>query len=97
MTKEKGEVTIDVLVEKLGYIKDSSKISKIKDAYCFAKNIHEGQYRKSGEEQITHPLSVAIILTTIFADAETIEAALLHEVISTGNCKVEDIEDEFVN
>ena len=95
MTKEKDEITIDSLIDKLSYLKNKDEIENIKKAYYFAKNCHEGQYRKSGEEQITHPLCVAVILTTIFADAETIVAALLHEVISKANCSREIIEQEF--
>ena len=47
-------------------------LEKICDAYEFAKTKHNGQYRESGEEYITHPLAVAIILARLNADTDTI-------------------------
>ena len=54
------------------------------DAYEFAYRIHKGQKRKSGEDYIIHPLSVACILAQMRADAETICAGLLHDTIEDG-------------
>jgi len=62
--------------------------TKIKEALEFAKLAHKGQYRKSGEEYVIHPILVACI-TSFFSDNEDmILAALLHDV-------VEDTEYEF--
>lgn len=50
-------------------------------AYEFAKVCHEGVFRKSGEPYIIHPLSVACILAEMHADADTIAAGLLHDIL----------------
>ena len=70
-------------------------IEKVKKAYEFAKIKHAGQYRESGEEYITHPLAVAIILARLNADTDTICAGLLHDVIEDTNTTQEDIAAEF--
>ena len=95
MKKEKDNVTIDDLLSKLNYINDKEQIENIKKAYLFAKKKHAGQFRKSGEEYIVHPLNVGIILTIIYADSETIEAALLHDVLEDTDCTQEEMEELF--
>ncbi len=81
MTQKQG-ITIEELLEKTrGYISDATELEKIEKAYLFAKEKHNGQYRKSGEAYIDHPLHVAVILTTIYADSVTLQAAVLHDVL----------------
>ncbi|MTK07324.1 MAG: HD domain-containing protein [Hungatella sp.] len=53
---------------------------KLKRIYQLAKTLHEGEKRKSGEEYITHPLNVAIILADMGTDENTVCAGLLHDV-----------------
>ena len=90
------ELTIDDIVEKAeAYIKDKEQISTIKKAYKFAKEKHEGQFRKSGEAYIYHPMNVALILTSVYADYETISAGLLHDVLEDCDCTVEEMEKKF--
>ena len=60
----------------------SADFSRIHDAFSFADMAHHGQKRKSGEPYIIHPLAVAQILAQeLRLDSESIEAALLHDVI----------------
>ena len=55
---------------------------KIRRAYEFAAHAHEGQTRQSGDPYILHPLAVTIILAEMsLLDADTLAAALLHDVI----------------
>ena len=49
----------------------------IEEVYRFAEDLHKGQFRKSGEPYILHPMNVALILTSVYADYETISAGLL--------------------
>jgi len=56
---------------------------------------HEGQTRKSGEAYITHPVAVAAILANLGMDAETLAAALLHDVVEDTGIALEDIRQEF--
>ncbi len=94
--KSKENYTIDDLIKIVEkYQSDSKYLEKIKKTYIFASNCHKGQFRKSGEEYISHPLHVAIILTEIYADTETIMAALLHDVIEDCDVEKEEIEEKF--
>ena len=76
MTKDYTKYTIDDLVEKAKvYIPEEENIEKIKRAYDYAALKHQGQYRKSGEAYIYHPLCTAIILTTVYADTVALPEA----------------------
>ncbi len=64
-------------------------------AYDFAKAAHQNQKRASGEPYFIHPCAVAEILVELGLDAETIAAALLHDVIEDTPATEEDIRREF--
>ena len=85
----------DLLKEIKTYIKDKNELKVINDAYTFALASHEGKQRKNGEDYITHPLNVAMILTTLNVDYITLTASLLHETINHGNSTIEEIEEKF--
>lgn len=72
-------------------------IEKITKAYEYAKQLHEGQYRKSGEEYICHPVAVAEIVAGLELDTDSICAALLHDTIEDCSDKIdlEKIKKEF--
>lgn len=92
MSHSRDTITFDGVMEKIqAYIKDEKQLENIKKAYDLAEGKHEGQFRKSGEPYIVHPLNVAKILTTIYADSETIEAALLHDVLEDCDCTKEEM------
>ena len=96
MTKGKKTYTIDDLIEKVRtYITDSSDIELINKSYLYAKDKHSRQYRTSGEEYINHPLATAVILTSVYADTETICAGLLHDVLEDTDTTKQELEDEF--
>ena len=89
-------VTIDEIISKVrSYIEDEEQIRVIERAYDFAKLKHEGQFRKSGEPYIYHPMNVALILISIYADFETISAGLLHDVLEDCDCTPEEMEEVF--
>jgi GTP pyrophosphokinase len=67
----------------------------IRRAFEFAKNIHNGQKRDSGEEYIFHPLQSAKILADLNLDYETVSAAMLHDVLEDSDTKPETLEKEF--
>ncbi len=56
-------------------------IEKITKAYEYARLMHDGQFRQSGEPYITHPLAVAKIVATLGLDSDSICAALLHDTV----------------
>lgn len=88
--------TIDDLIEKASaYIEQDKDLQMIKNTYSYAYEKHKGQFRKSGEEYIIHPLNVAIILTGIYADVDTLCAALLHDVVEDCDVELSEIEEKF--
>ena len=56
-------------------------IDKIKSAFTYAAQLHEGQFRLSGEPYICHPVSVAVIVAELGLDTDSICAALLHDTV----------------
>jgi GTP pyrophosphokinase len=62
-----------------GYLKPED-LTQLESAYHFSKAAHEGQFRKSGEPYISHPLAVADILAQWHLDPQALTAALLHDV-----------------
>ena len=92
MSHSRDTITFkDVMDKAKNYIKDENELNNIKKAYELADTKHEGQFRKSGEPYIVHPLNVALILTTIYADSETLQAALLHDVLEDCDCSKEEM------
>jgi len=91
MIRDKKTCSIDDLLNKVTcYIKDESNVEVVKRAYEYAERAHVGKFRASGDSIISHNLAVAIILTSIYADSDTICASLLHDVKDT-----EDIRSHF--
>lgn len=70
-------------------------LDKIKLAFYFAEESHEGQFRKSGEAYIMHPIEVAKILVELKSDTDTIIAAILHDVVEDTFITLADIEYNF--
>lgn len=98
MKQEEQAYTLDDLLNKAStYIKNDDEINLIKRAYLFASKAHSGQLRLTGDDYILHPLNVAMILTEVYADSQTLATALLHDVINFTDTKLEDVENEFGN
>ena len=83
------------LLDKLLSNMDNKHHSIINEGFIFANEGHKNQKRKSGEPYITHPLQVAIYLSEINLDIETIIAALLHDLIEDTDITYEDIMSKF--
>ncbi|HEX3603844.1 MAG TPA: RelA/SpoT family protein [Steroidobacteraceae bacterium] len=72
---------ISQLLDKLeGYL-PPAQVERVREAYDFGAEKHQGQKRVSGEPYITHPVAVADILADLRLDADTLVAAILHDVI----------------
>jgi len=89
-----NNVSLKDLIEKLKEY-NSEEIEIVTKAYEYADSLHHGQLRQSGEPYITHPLNVAYILTEMYADRDTICAALLHDTLEDTNVTKEDIAHDF--
>ncbi len=71
------------------------EIAQVEKAYKFAKKLHDGQFRVSGEPYIIHPCEVARILANLKVDTHTLVAAYLHDILEDTDTKPETIENLF--
>lgn len=88
-------VTVDAVIERLQGYQQDAPVERIRAAYQYAQEAHEGQLRASGEPYIAHPLSVAQILTELQVDGTAIIAALLHDVVEDTTRTLLDVEKMF--
>ena len=72
---------ISQLLDKLEAYLPPPQVERVREAYEFGAEKHRGQKRVSGEPYITHPVAVADILADLRLDADTLVAAILHDVI----------------
>ena len=87
-------ITIDDLLNMIKQY-NYEELAAVKKAYEYAKDLHQGQKRQSGEDYITHPLNVAYILAEMKADKDTICAALLHDALEDTKTTKEEIAENF--
>lgn len=64
-------------------------------AFEFAYKLHKGQYRKSGEPYICHPVAVAGLLKDLGGDSTMIAAGFLHDIVEDTDVNIEEIEEKF--
>ena len=76
------------------YLSESEQ-DMLRRAFDYANAAHKGQLRKSGEPYISHPIEVALILVSLRMDAETLVAALLHDVVEDTDATYDDIAAAF--
>ena len=87
--------TIDEIVAEAARHHPALNESLIRRAHETATAAHEGQVRSSGEAYISHPVAVTHYLATLQMDAETLAAALLHDVPEDTELTLADIEKRF--
>ena len=86
--------TLESLTEKLDYLAPD-QVEGIIRAYHYAKDAHEGQFRRSGDPYIVHPVAVCKILAEMHMDPQSLMAALLHDVIEDTGISKETLSDYF--
>ena len=86
---------LDQLNALLSNYLEKTHLEQVFQAYQFGKEHHSGQFRKSGEPYICHPLSVAISLAKMRMDVHGIMAAILHDVIEDTDATKANIEELF--
>jgi guanosine-3',5'-bis(diphosphate) 3'-pyrophosphohydrolase len=92
---EKHKDLVDELLEDVAKYNPAADRDLIMRAFRFAAAAHDGQMRKSGEDFIHHPVAVARFCAELRLDAQTIAAALLHDVLEDTERDVEDLRGEF--
>ncbi|MET4000417.1 bifunctional GTP diphosphokinase/guanosine-3',5'-bis pyrophosphate 3'-pyrophosphohydrolase [Marinobacterium sp. MBR-109] len=87
--------TIDALSHRLEEYLTQDQIARVRRAYFYAEQAHDGQRRKSGEPYVTHPLAVANVLAGMHMDHQSLMAAMLHDVIEDTEIDYAGIEGQF--
>ena len=70
-------------------------VAFVQKALVYAVDCHSGQFRKSGEPYIIHPIQVAGILAKLKLDAVTVACGFLHDVVEDTDASLDDLEREF--
>ena len=78
---ERKIVSLATLMQRAGEYLAEDDLRRIREAYRFGDQAHLGQFRSSGEPYISHPIAVVEILAGWKLDADSLMAALLHDVI----------------
>lgn len=89
-----GSTLQDLVAETRQYLAPQD-LERIERAYNLASRAHKGVMRRSGEPYIQHPLEVALLLADMRIDADSITAALLHDVVEDTMYSLEDIREQF--
>jgi guanosine-3',5'-bis(diphosphate) 3'-pyrophosphohydrolase len=87
--------TLDDLITKLQTYLPTADVELARRAFAFSAEAHAGQQRASGEDYVTHPVAAAITLAEMGMDAQSIAAALLHDVPEDTKVLLEKVESEF--
>ncbi len=95
MTLPEKRILISDLCKVLNTYMSKDQIKGVYQAYILAATSHDGQYRKSGEAYVFHPINVAMILAELKLDYHCIVAALLHDCIEDTTLTREDIIRDF--
>jgi guanosine-3',5'-bis(diphosphate) 3'-pyrophosphohydrolase len=93
--KPPAAVSFAQLTERVRKYLPSSDVQRIKEAFRFSDQAHLGQFRKSGEPYVTHPIAVAETLAEWKLDASAIQAALLHDVLEDSGIPKEELIERF--
>lgn len=85
----------ELLISEVSQYLKPEDLALLKSAYFFSQKAHSGQFRKSGEPYISHPITVARILGELRLDAVTLTAALLHDVVEDTGILKQEISERF--
>ena len=89
---------MDLIAPVVSALKENHATSNSGDverAFLIAEKAHEGQFRKSGERYITHPVAVAQILAELGLNTETVIAALLHDTVEDTHYSLKELRNDF--
>src|ERR687891_273860 len=92
---EKHKDLVDELLAAVTAYNPEADRELLARAFAYAAAHHEGQLRRSGEEFIRHPWSVAKVCAELRLDEQTVAAALLHDVGEDTGVELDDLKAEF--
>ena len=88
-------IDVDDLIALVRNYNPRTNADLLRRAYAYGMQMHEGQYRKSGDLYFSHPVAVAAILTEQHLDDATIITALLHDTIEDTKSTYTEVERLF--
>ncbi len=88
-------VTIDALCESVLDRNPNADLDLLRRSYAYAAESHAGQFRKSGDPYLVHPMSVAKIIADLNLDVPSICAGILHDCVEDTTATPEDIHEKF--
>ncbi|WP_106506653.1 RelA/SpoT family protein [Brachybacterium timonense] len=83
------------LLQTMTKVSPKEDTTLVQRAYAVAERAHRGQFRKSGDPYITHPVAVATILAELGSPAEVVAGALLHDTVEDTDYSLEALAAEF--
>jgi GTP pyrophosphokinase len=86
---------LEEYISELLEINPAIDIGIMEKAYLKAKDMHEGQLRKSMEPYLIHPIEVSLILASLGMDERTLVAGLLHDAVEDTPYSIEDLKTDF--
>ena len=92
---ERHQDLLDGLLAEIAAYDGAVDTELVMRAFRFAEAAHEGQQRRSGSDFIEHPVGVARICAQLRLDEQTLEAALLHDVVEDTETDIDDVRAEF--
>ncbi len=87
--------TADDLIAQVRAYNPRTNEALLRDAFAFGAEMHEGQFRHSGEPYFTHPVAVTVILAQQQMDDATLVTALLHDTIEDTKASFATVSDRF--
>jgi len=90
-----SQVTLEDLLAEVRQYLTPHDMETIQRAYNVANQAHMGTIRRSGEPYIQHPLEVALLLADMRIDADSIVAALLHDVVEDTDFTLDEVRQQF--
>ncbi|MCG8422012.1 MAG: bifunctional (p)ppGpp synthetase/guanosine-3',5'-bis(diphosphate) 3'-pyrophosphohydrolase [Proteobacteria bacterium] len=90
-------IRLNQVLDNIRTYHPSADLDTVRRAYEFAAEAHAGQTRRSGDPYVTHPLSVAGIITELKLDVPSVCAGLLHDAVEDTSATVEELTDQFGN
>jgi guanosine-3',5'-bis(diphosphate) 3'-pyrophosphohydrolase len=87
--------TADPIIEKMRSYHATVDGDRLRRAFEFGRNAHDGQERASGEPYFTHPVAVANLLVDMRLDEESVITALLHDTVEDCDVTLANLDDKF--
>jgi GTP diphosphokinase / guanosine-3',5'-bis(diphosphate) 3'-diphosphatase len=88
-------VTIDDLCESVLQRNPNADVDLIRRSHAYAAESHQGQFRRSGEPYLVHPMGVAKIIADLNLDVPSICAGILHDCVEDTTATTDDIRAKF--